>query len=79
VAVVSAADIWAAGYYYGHNGSPYALIEQWNGTSWNLISSPNSGVSLLDGIASVAANDIWTVGYVSPGASQELTLTERYH
>src|SRR5437764_621866 len=36
VAVVSANDVWAVGYYSGGT-----LIEHWDGTSWSVVPSPN--------------------------------------
>jgi len=34
--------------------------------SWNVVPSPNNGNSVLSGIATIAPNDIWAVGYASP-------------
>src|SRR5581483_4280598 len=34
--------------------------------SWNVVASPNNGTSVLSGIATIAANDIWAVGSSSP-------------
>lgn len=34
--------------------------------SWNVVPSPNNGNSVLSGIATIAPNDIWAVGYSSP-------------
>ncbi|HVB62602.1 MAG TPA: hypothetical protein VNE61_15530, partial [Ktedonobacteraceae bacterium] len=41
-----------------------ALIEQWNGSKWQVIASPGVGVGgFLDGVAAVSASDIWAVGF----------------
>ena len=64
VAVVSASDVWAAGYTF--NGSSIqTLVEQWNGTQWSVVKSPSPGSfsSQLLAVAAVSANDVWTVGY----------------
>ena len=65
VTCVSASDCWAVGYYY--NGS-YAqtLIERWDGTSWAIVSSPNTSptqANFLYGVTCVSASDCWAVGY----------------
>lgn len=56
VAAVSATDVWAVGW-----DSMGALIEHWNGTSWQVVASP-----VVDGIflsiAAVSASNIWAVG-----------------
>jgi hypothetical protein len=47
------------------------MIEQWNGTSWAIVSSPNPdsrGTSLFTGIAAVSAMDIYAVGQAADGA-----------
>jgi hypothetical protein len=57
-----------------------ALTEQWNGTSWNVVKSPNVGTSFnsLSAVAVVSANDIWAVGFISPtGVGQ--TLIEQWN
>ncbi|MEO8954926.1 MAG: CHAP domain-containing protein [Ktedonobacteraceae bacterium] len=60
VAAVSASDIWAVGYATDSNSNTSTLVEQWNGSTWNIVSSPSPGE--LHGIAVVSANDIWAVG-----------------
>jgi hypothetical protein len=54
---------WAVGYYY-ESGHPRTLIERWDGSSWNIVPSPNVGAtgnSLL-GVSGLFANDVWAVG-----------------
>ena len=49
------------------------LIEQWNGTSWNVIPSveaQGSVQSRLLGLAAITANNVWGVGITA--------LTEQY-
>jgi len=59
------------------NGSSVqTLIEQWNGTSWSVVSSPSPG--LLKGIAIVSANNIWAVGsVVDPNTGVTQTVIEQ--
>jgi len=40
VAVVSANDVWAVGFYEDNVGPSQTLIEHWNGTSWSVVGSP---------------------------------------
>ncbi len=64
VAAVSANDVWAVGYSYSSTGVYQTLIEQWNGTSWSVVASPNVGSSnnKLLAVAAVSASDVWAVG-----------------
>ena len=60
------------------NGSTYStMIQHWNGTSWNIVSSPNvPGFSnVLQAISVVSANDIWAVGYSQDTNFNNFTLT----
>ena len=67
VAVVSAHDVWAVGDYLNADAIPQTLIEQWNGSSWQVVSSPNVGDGgALSGVAVVSASGVWAVGSNSP-------------
>jgi hypothetical protein len=63
-------------------GIDQTLIEQWNGTNWNVVSSPNPGTNsgFLRSVARVPrTNQVWAVGYdntTSNGPYQ--TLIEFY-
>ena len=77
VTCLSASDCWAVGYYY--NGSVnQTLIERWDGTSWTIVSSPNTGITrdnFLVGVACTSASDCWAVGYyLASSALQNLIL-----
>jgi len=70
VTVVSANDVWAVGFSPHPSGTPLyirqTLIEHWNGSSWNVVPSPNPAGKtwvVLNGVDSVSASDIWAVGY----------------
>lgn len=83
VVAISATDIWAVGFYFSmsHNAD-LTLIEQWNGTTWQVVASPNvAGLNNeLDSVAAVSAHNIWAVGdsaTSSTGPSQ--TLTEQWN
>src|SRR5207237_420517 len=64
VAAVSASDVWAVGDHTVCCNSTKTLIEQWNGSSWQIVESPNVGSNYneLNAVAVVSANNIWVVG-----------------
>ncbi len=77
VAAVSPNDIWAVGEYvnYSQGGRIFGLVEHWNGTTWNIVSSVQTHspyVSLL-AVGVVSATNIWAVGY-----SGNKSLTEHW-
>lgn len=85
VAAVSASNVWAVGSYTDPTtGAGDTLAEQWNGSSWALVPSPNPPTSSsspsadLNGIVALSASDIWAVGYYFSGLSTEATLIEHW-
>src|SRR5579884_2339075 len=81
VSCVSASDCIAVGYY--DTGSyDQTLIEEWNGTSWSIVSSPNTYTTennSLYGVSCVSASDCWAVGYYYTGSSTYQTLIEEWN
>ncbi len=70
VATIAANDVWAVGTTANSGSSGTivkTLIEHWNGRQWSVVQSPNSSSmsNVLNGIAGIAANDVWAVGYSS--------------
>jgi alpha-tubulin suppressor-like RCC1 family protein len=64
-------DVWAVGDAVV-DGQERTLIEQWTGTSWSVVPSPNpfpntGAFDELDAVAGVGANDLWAVGAASSG------------
>ena len=52
-------NVWAAGLQLG--GS--TVIEHWNGTSWKVVASPNTGTATaLNSISAISPTDIWAAG-----------------
>lgn len=81
VAAVSAKNVWAVGNYANSSNVEQTLIEQWNGTAWSIVNSPNTGTSnnILSGVTHVPATEhIWAVGYRGSDFSSYKTLTEFY-
>ena len=65
VTAVSKNDIWAVGSYTnGSTSLGQTLIEQWNGSAWNVVASPDPGVGMnyLTSVSAVSANNVWAVG-----------------
>lgn len=81
VTALSASDIWSVGDYYDSQGNSYTLIEQWNGTSWNIVQSPTPSGSLiqLDGVAAVSTNDVWAIGNYETSNNTYQSFTEQWN
>jgi hypothetical protein len=85
---VSPSDCWAVGYYCTttncFDGAPQTLIEHWDGTSWAIVSSPNTSTTLFNslwGVTCVSASDCWAVGWYDADESGEFiwqTLIQRW-
>lgn len=59
--------LWAVGYGNGiFNGdSKDNLTEEWNGTSWNVVASPNPQgyfADVLNGVVAISSTNAWAVG-----------------
>ena len=57
------------------------MIEHWNGTSWEVVPSPNGGSALnvFEAVAVVAPNDVWAVGYTQNTGGPTQTLVEHWN
>jgi len=79
VAIISATDIWAVGAFFNTaSNATQTLIEQWNGTSWSVVTSPNpsSTTNLLEAAAAdKSSGQAWAVGEFSTPTMID-TLTE---
>src|SRR5438874_2326317 len=62
-AVPGTDELWSVG-YTDPDGYDQTLIERWDGTSWEVVPSPNrpQGNNYLLGVAVVAPGDVWAVG-----------------
>ena len=77
----SASDCWAVGYYFPENGLPsQTLVEHWNGSSWTIVTSPNSSATsnYLAGVTCSSASGCWAVGHYNDGSNSQ-TLIERWN
>jgi hypothetical protein len=78
IAVVAANDIWAVGSSQNSSGISATLIEQWNGTSWSVVTSPSPGsaASLSGAAANPVSGQAWAVGNFTAASGAQQTLTE---
>lgn len=80
VVAITKNDAWAFGFYEKVTTSFRTLVEHWNGSSWSVVPSPNSGrgENVLAAAAVVTRSDIWAVGYRN-GPGPRRTLVERWN
>ena len=79
VAAVSANNVWAVGRFGETNANVLqTLTENWNGTSWSVVPSPNvtgGGSDLLDGVtANPSTGDVVAVGAATLANGQANSL-----
>jgi hypothetical protein len=80
VAAVSANDAWAVGWAQDPNGPPYVrhtLIQRFDGSTWNLVPSPNRAdhyYNVLHAVSGSSAEDVWAVGGSQDGTAPTSTL-----
>lgn len=61
VAAISADDVWAVGAYdAGKRYQP--LIEHWDGATWSIVASPQSGDSVIQTVGAEGPDDVWIAG-----------------
>jgi hypothetical protein len=79
-AVALASDnVWSVGQFFQSSRSrSRTLTEQWNGSSWSIVSSPNNGNShnFLNAVAATPGGTLWAVGafYNNQGIERTLIL-----
>ncbi|MCL4449585.1 MAG: IPT/TIG domain-containing protein [Actinobacteria bacterium] len=80
VTCITASDCTAGGYYY--NGTvDQTLIESYNGSTWSVVTSPNTATTqnnFLEGVSCVTSTDCTVVGYYYNGTVDQ-TLIESYN
>ena len=87
IKALSANNVWVVGNYLDQNANIVkTMIAQWNGTQWNIVSSPNAGIlsgssNILEAITATSATDIWAVGsyQVSSSNNPVYTLVEHWN
>ncbi len=79
VTCVSASNCRAVG-YHSVGTAHQTLIEQWDGTSWSIVASPNiSGAqhNFLEKVACNSASDCWAVGEYFDTSNSSLSNADR--
>ncbi len=79
VTCASASECFAVGFYFNDSFILQTLVEQWDGTAWSIVTSPNNGMShnILTGVTCASASECFAVGYYA-GSSGNQTLIERW-
>ena len=81
VSAASSKSVWAVGQSLVNGTHSRTLIEDWNGTKWSMMTSPNpiKGDHLLSAVSADASNDVWAVGISRPNPTGSITaLVEHY-
>jgi hypothetical protein len=86
VTCTSNTNCWAVGYYFDNETTfrYYSLTEQWNGSSWAIVTSsnrPSPNNNYLYGVTCASASECWAVGYsgyFQNGINYAQTLIEKY-
>ncbi|HEY6541346.1 MAG TPA: hypothetical protein VIZ18_10430 [Ktedonobacteraceae bacterium] len=81
VAVVSASDAWAVGSAGNQASGAQTLIEHWNGTNWQIVTSPSPGsfYNILYGVTAISASNVWAVGFDAGNSGATQTLVEHWN
>jgi outer membrane protein assembly factor BamB len=82
IAPVSGTDAWAVGDRFATSAGEYrTLVERWNGSKWNVVTSANvtGGNNFLNKAAAVSGSDVWAVGSHVNKSQTTLTLAEHWN
>ena len=74
-------NVWAVGYSSARAGRQVTLVERWNGTRWQVVSSPNAGTSgdnTLTSVDVLGSKNAWAVGSSRTSASHK-SLIQRWN
>src|SRR5919109_1214715 len=69
-------DIWAVG-WFDENNARHNLTLHWNGLAWERVPVPDvvpDRINALNGVAVIAPNDVWAVGYAVDLSYRTVTL-----
>jgi hypothetical protein len=84
VACTSTSNCWAVGSHGAGSGTGQPLIEQWNGNSWSIVTSPEPtndpqfNYNFLRSVTCRSTSNCWTVGYSFSDHAYR-TLTEHWN
>ena len=82
VAALRMKNVWAVGTVIA-NSQVLSLIQNWDGTRWTNVPSPNPGYpyyagGVLQSVSAVSPTDIWAVGYYMDSSANYLALLAHY-
>jgi hypothetical protein len=77
----STGSAWAVGYYVNAEYKQTALVEHYNGSSWQVVSVPQPGGTgnILYGVAAISDSDVWVVGGQQDAAGIWHPLAEHWN
>ncbi len=79
VHAVSPSDVWAVGQQQSTTGSDQALVEHWDGHSWNVTSTPKPAGSATALYSVTGSGDsLWAVGEIDSAGAGSRPLAERF-
>jgi hypothetical protein len=76
-----ATDCRAVGYYVNGDGIAQTLVEQWDGSSWEVVPSANTDGThhnRLNSVTCLSASDCWAVGIYTDSTGVAQTLIEHW-
>ncbi len=81
VSAVSSRDVWAVGLNNSPRNTTDTFIEHWNGTQWQIVSSPNGGPqsNYLTSVIGISHNDAWAAGNYVDGQNNSQSLIEHWN
>jgi len=82
VIALNSRNVWAVGYSLDADGVTFSnLAEHWDGTSWQIVPTPNVEFrdNLLYATSAVSPNDIWAVGFTDTISGQHENLPLALH
>ncbi len=76
IAAISSDDVWVGGYSGETGETSKTFLAHWNGTEWTQVPSPNvgTGANAINGLAAIATNNVWAVGYSTAKPDQDPTF-----
>ena len=81
MAAADSSHAFAVGSRQVKSGRNRTLVEQFDGTGWSVVPSPNRGpgASFLNGVTAIAPNDAWAVGTHDLASTAQAPLVEHWN
>jgi hypothetical protein len=79
VTCATASQCWAVGYSWEGGDAYQTLIEEWSGSAWTIVSSPNTPdgtFNMLQSVTCASVSECWAVGYINPSAAGQTLIEE---